>query len=107
MSKMNKQREQIRKQLSGRITWYGMTEKQREAAVNQVIRGGKKRKRSNNTLPMRNKNSIINYLASHPRANYNRLLSELRLKGLLRNLSVRNLNNLKLNTNIRRHYKKK
>ena len=92
MNNNNKKKEQIKEHLSARITWYGMTEKQKQNAVNKVFREQqqKKRKQTNNNLPTTNKSSIIKYPASRSINNYNRLL-------------FGKLKSLKLNTNIRRN----
>ena len=103
MNNNNKKKEKIKKQLSGMITWYGMTEKQKQSAVNKVFREQQKKRKRTNNLPTTNKRSIIKYLASRSKNNYNQLLDHLRVKGLLRNLSESNLKSLKLNTNIRRN----
>ena len=103
MNNNNKKKEKIKKQLSGMITWYGMTEKQKQSAVNKVFRDQQKKRKRTNNLPTTNKSSIIKYLASRSKNNYNQLLDHLRVKGLLRNLSESNLKSLKLNTNIRRN----
>ena len=103
MNNNNKKKEKIKKQLSGMITWYGMTEKQKQSAVNKVFREQQKKRKRTNNLPTTNKSSIIKYLASRSKNNYNQLLDHLRVKGLLRNLSESNLKSLKLNTNIRRN----
>ena len=103
MNNNNKKKEKIKKQLSGMITWYGMTEKQKQSAVNKVFRDQQKKRKRTNNLPTTNKSSIIKYLASRSKNNYNQLLNHLRVKGLLRNLSESNLKSLKLNTNILRN----